>query len=146
MAVAEFDVEPLFGQPVNADELQRELTDAIAGRLDLDGRLAERARAYSRFRLPGAARPAAPLVLVHPDESPVAAIVEVRASDGIGVLYRIARALLADGLDIRLAKIATLGHEVVDTFHVVDARDGKRPGRESLSTIESNVLEALRSA
>ena len=83
-------------------------------------------------------------MLIHPDESPVAAIVEVRAPDGIGVLYRIARALVADGLDIRLAKIATLGHEVVDTFYVVDARDGSRPAPESLSSIEANVLEALR--
>jgi [protein-PII] uridylyltransferase len=81
---------------------------------------------------------------VHPDESPVAAIVEVRAPDGIGVLYRIARALVADGLDIRLAKIATLGHEVVDTFYVVDARDGGRPALQSLSSIEANVVEALR--
>jgi [protein-PII] uridylyltransferase len=83
-------------------------------------------------------------VLVHPAESAVAAIVEVRASDGIGVLYRIARALLADGLDIRLAKIATLGYEVVDTFYVVDARDGTRPAPDSLSTIEPSILAALR--
>jgi [protein-PII] uridylyltransferase len=144
VAVAEFDVEALFGKPVPGDELERELTEALEGRIDLDGRLAERARAYGRFRLPGAARPADPLVLVHPDESPVAAIVEVRAPDGIGVLYRIARALVADGLDIRLAKIATLGHEVVDTFYVVDARDGGRPALQSLSSIEANVVEALR--
>jgi [protein-PII] uridylyltransferase len=144
VAVAEFDIEALFGKPVPGDELERELTEAVEGRLDLDGRLAERARVYSHLRLPGAARPADPRVLVHPDESPVAAIVEVRAPDGIGVLYRIARALVADGLDIRLAKIATLGHEVVDTFYVVDARDGSRPAPESLSSIEANVLEALR--
>ena len=55
-------------------------------------------------------------------------------------------ALVADGLDIRLAKIATLGHEVVDTFYVVDARDGTRPAPESLSSIEANVVEALRDA
>jgi [protein-PII] uridylyltransferase len=144
VAVAEFDVEALFGNPVEGDELERELKEAMEGRLDLDGRLAERARVYSRFRLPSAARPPDPLVLVHPDESPVAAIVEVRGPDGIGVLYRIARALVADGLDIRLAKIATLGHEVVDTFYVVDARDGSRPAPESLSSIEANVLEALQ--
>ena len=68
----------------------------------------------------------------------------MRGPDGIGVLYRIARALVADGLDIRLAKIATLGHEVVDTFYVVDARDGSRPAPEALSSIEANVLEALQ--
>lgn len=143
VAVSEFDVEAAFGKPVRADELQQELIEAVEGRLDLDGRLAERARAYGRFRVAGAARPAEPRVLVHPAESAVAAIVEVRASDGIGVLYRIARSLLADGLDIRLAKIATLGYEVVDTFYVVDARDGTRPAPDSLSTIEPSILAAL---
>ncbi len=144
VAVSEFEVDAVFGTPVRAEELERELTEAVAGRLDLNGRLAERARTYGRFRLPGAARPADPLVLIHPDESPFAAIVEVRASDGIGVLYRIARALVAEGLDIRLAKVATLGHEVVDTFYLVNASDGKRPDPGSLSTLESSVLEALR--
>ena len=146
VAVAEFDVEALFGNRVVEADVERDLTDAVEGRLDLDGRLAERARVYSRFRLPTAARPADPLVLVHADESPVAAIVEVRGPDGIGVLYRIARALVADGLDIRLAKIATLGHEVVDTFYVVDARDGNRPAPGSLSSIEADVLDALARA
>ncbi len=83
------------------------------------------------------------MVLVHADESPVAAIVEVRAPDGIGVLYRIARALVGAGLDIRLAKIATLGHEVVDTFYVVDARDGSRPTAGALAGLEATVVEAL---
>ncbi len=47
------------------------------------------------------------------------------------------------GLDIRLAKIATLGHEVVDTFYVVDAHDGHRPSAADLAGVEAAVLEAL---
>jgi [protein-PII] uridylyltransferase len=80
---------------------------------------------------------------VHEDESPDAVIVEVRASDGVGVLYRIAGALRDAGLDIRLAKIATLGHEVVDTFYVVDARTGRPPTRAALAALEPRVLSAL---
>jgi [protein-PII] uridylyltransferase len=82
-------------------------------------------------------------VLIHGDESPTALIIEVRAADGVGVLYRIARALRDAGLDIRLAKIATLGHEVVDTFYVVDARTGRPPSADMLAAIEPRVLEAL---
>ncbi|HEV2994082.1 MAG TPA: [protein-PII] uridylyltransferase, partial [Acidimicrobiia bacterium] len=143
VAVAEFDVEPVFEAPIRPEAFAAELRAAVAGRLDLDDRLRERARAYGRLRPPEAARPAAPTVTFHADETPTAAIAEVRAPDAIGVLYRIARALLAAGLDIRLAKIATLGHEVVDTFYVVDARDGRPPRPEVLSGVEAGVLEAL---
>ena len=143
VAVAEFDVESLFGAPVRASEFEAELHLALDGRLDLGDRLAERGRAYARLEMRAAAYIAAPLVIIHPNESPVAAIVEVRAPDGVGVLYRIARAFVGAGLDIRLAKIATLGHEVVDTFYVVDAGDARRPSADELAGVESAVLKAL---
>jgi [protein-PII] uridylyltransferase len=143
LAVAEFDVEPAFGTPVDADSLATELDAAIEGRLDLDERLRDRARTYGWLQTPTAARPAAPLVLIHPDETPPAVIVEVRAADRVGTLYRIARALRDATLDIRLAKISTLGHEVVDTFYVVDARNGHRPSAETLAALEPVILTAL---
>jgi len=143
VAVAEFDVEPVFGKPVQAAELQEELAAAVEDRLDLEARLSQRARAYAGLRAPTAARPAAPRVLIHRDESPSAVIVEVRAADGVGVLYRIAHTLRNAGLDIRLAKIATLGHEVVDTFYVVDAQHGQRPSAQTLAAIEPRILDAL---
>src|SRR5205823_2138143 len=52
------------------------------------------------------------------------------------VLYRIAPALADCALDIRSAKVATLGHEVVDTFHVVGG-DGPRSPIPSTSTRSS---------
>jgi [protein-PII] uridylyltransferase len=142
VAVAEFDVEPAFGKLIDAAEMETELSAALAGQLDLDERLDERARAYGRLRT-GSPAQLEPHVLVHADESPVAAIVEVRAADGIGVLYRIARTLVELGLDIRLAKIATLGHEVVDTFYVVEARNGQPPRADILAAIEPRVVATL---
>jgi [protein-PII] uridylyltransferase len=145
VAVAEFDVEPAYGAPVAASEVEAELVAAVEHRLDVEGRLRERAEAYGRLRLPTAAQPAAPRLIVHDEESPTAVIVEVRAPDGVGVLYRIAGALRDAGLDIRLAKIATLGHEVVDTFYVVDARTSRRPSPTALAALEPRILAALNS-
>jgi [protein-PII] uridylyltransferase len=142
VAVSEFDVEPAFGKAIDAAEMETELSAALAGQLDLDERLDERARAYGRLRT-GSPAQLEPHVLVHADESPVAAIVEVRAADGIGVLYRIARTLVELGLDIRLAKIATLGHEVVDTFYVVEAHNGRPPSDDILAGIKPRVIAAL---
>jgi [protein-PII] uridylyltransferase len=142
VAIAEFDVEPAFGKLIDAAEMEAELSAALAGQLDLDERLDERARAYGRLQTASLAR-LEPHVLIHTDESPVAAIVEVRAPDGVGVLYRIARTLVELGLDIRLAKIATLGHEAVDTFYVVEAENGRPPRADILAGIEPRVLAAL---
>jgi len=49
----------------------------------------------------------------------------VRGPDAIGVLFRIARAFVDLQLDIRHAKVLTIGHEIVDTFYVVDT-DGQK--------------------
>jgi [protein-PII] uridylyltransferase len=133
----------VFGRPVDAAELEREVARAADGRLDLDARLRERARAYEPLRFPAAAGAAAPLVLVNPAETPPEVLVEVRAPDAVGTLYRIARTLRDAGLDIRLAKIATLGHEVIDTFYVVDARTGREPSPATLEALEPAILSSL---
>ena len=80
----------------------------LSGEVDLPKRLAERDRAYGRRRF--AAAP--PRVIV--DDS----LVEVRAPDVTGALWHITSALASCGLDIRWARVNTLGHDVVDTFAV----------------------------
>ena len=57
-------------------------------------------------------------VLISNEASVSTTMVDVRAPDAIAVLYRLAAALTHRGLDIRSAKVATLGHEVVDVFYV----------------------------
>jgi len=58
------------------------------------------------------------------DESHASTIVEVRAHDIVGLLYRLSRVLTDAGLDVQQARVQTLGAEVVDAFYVVD-RDGR---------------------
>ena len=54
------------------------------------------------------------------DASDRSTVVEVRAHDAIGLLHRLTRALADAGLDVRSARVSTLGAEVVDAFYVVD--------------------------
>ena len=68
-------------------------------------------------------------VLVSNAESDATTLVEVRAPDAPMVLYRLSHALSAHGLDIRSAVIATLGHEVVDSFYVRRAGSAGVPGQ-----------------
>lgn len=92
--------------------LGADLDAAWSGRLAVDARLERKARDY---------RPPAPLepdVRVLPDESAHSTVVEVRAGDALGLLHAIAAALGDLDLDVRVAKIDTLGDRVVDTFYV----------------------------
>jgi UTP:GlnB (protein PII) uridylyltransferase len=52
--------------------------------------------------------------------------------------------VLADlGLDIRSAKVATVGHEVVDAFYVVDAAGAKVTDDDRVATIEGALKIVL---
>ncbi len=67
----------------------------------------------------------------------------MRTLDGIGVLYRITRALAELDLDITVAKVSTLGSEVVDVFYVRTADDGKLLDRDHIRELERAVLHQL---
>ena len=84
-----------------------------------------------------------PEVTVHNDASASASVVEVRVGNATGVLYRIARAFLDLQLDIRHAKVQTLGDEVVDSFYVVDQHGDKLMGDERVGEIRRAVLFEL---
>jgi [protein-PII] uridylyltransferase len=77
------------------------------------------------------------------DASETATVVEVRAHDAPGLLWRVGRALGERGLNVRAARVETLGAEVVDVFYVTDG-DGKRLDDQDLrrSTVQG-VLAAL---
>lgn len=142
VAVSAFDVEPGHAAP-EAHAIERDVQQALAGELHLEDRLTDKAKRARMLRRPSAAHPARPLVMFDHEGSARATIVEVRAPDGIGVLFRITHTLASLGLDIRHAKVSTLGHEVIDTFYVV-GRDRKKITDDStLARIERTVLDAL---
>jgi [protein-PII] uridylyltransferase len=138
-AVTVFDVEPEFGDPPDATLVAADLRRMLQGRLDVEDRLDRRARAVR----PRAASVPAPKVSLIDDASETATVVEVRAHDAPGLLWRVGRALGECGLDVRAARVETLGAEVVDVFYVTDG-DGKPPAGEDLRrTIAHSVLTAL---
>ena len=72
-----------------------------------------------------------------------ATVVEVRAPDAVGVLYRITKAMADLALDIRHARVQTLGHEVVDTFYVRDRTGAKIADAFYIGEVERAVLHAV---
>jgi [protein-PII] uridylyltransferase len=69
--------------------------------------------------------------------------VEVRASDGIGVLARITDVFATRKVRVEQAYVSTLGHEVVDTFYVTTPDGGKLLDSQVLTQLEDALLAAL---
>jgi [protein-PII] uridylyltransferase len=138
MAVTAFTVAPQYGEPPDATLVTSDLRRALTGQLDVARRLAGRG-ATARAVVPVAP----PQVTLVDDASDAATVVEVRAHDAPGLLWRIGRALGGCGLDVRAARVETLGAEAVDVFYVVDA--GGQPVRDAgtRGRIAAAVLGAL---
>ena len=119
IAVDQFTLLRSNGAATNWALVEHDLRAALEGTVDVAGRLEQRMRTYARaHRRATAAQPPRLEVLITNDASASTTMVDVRAPDAMAVLYRLATALADQGLDIRSAKVATLGHEVVDVFYV----------------------------
>jgi [protein-PII] uridylyltransferase len=143
IAVEEFEVERVFGGEPDWAAVEADIRRALTDRVSLDARVSERARIYagpSRLR---AAAPARTRVTIDNNSSALATVVDVRAPDRIGTLYRITRVMADLDLNIRHAKVATLGHEVVDSFYVVGADGNKITDLDSLAAIERTLEDEL---
>ncbi|HEX2355141.1 MAG TPA: [protein-PII] uridylyltransferase [Micromonosporaceae bacterium] len=113
-ALVEFRVQPRYGTPPDLIGLGADLRRAVQGDVSVTQRLRGRAGAARR-------NGAAPRVVWHREAATNAVVLELRASDAPGLLYRVAAALDMAGANVRAARISTLGGDVVDAFYLVGA-------------------------
>ncbi|AKZ58386.1 Bifunctional uridylyltransferase/uridylyl-removing enzyme [Streptomyces ambofaciens ATCC 23877] len=129
-----------YGSLPQATRLRADLVRALDGTLDIAGRLAERDAAYPRRR---GVEPPPPRVTVAPAASRLATVIEVRAQDAPGLLFRLGRALEAAGVRVRSAHASTLGSNAVDAFYVTGPEGARLPGEEA-GDVARALEEALR--
>lgn len=84
--------------------------------------------------------PIAPRVTLRPDEKAQRWLLNISASDRVGLLYCVARVLAKHNINLQLAKIATLGERVDDTF-LIDGPELQQ--NKAQIEIETELLEAL---
>jgi [protein-PII] uridylyltransferase len=113
-ALVEFRVQPRYGTPPDALALSSDLRRAVSGDVSVTQRL--RGRGHS-----GRGSGAAPKIVWHREAATDAVVMELRAADAPGLLYRVASALDEAGAQVRAARISTLGGDVVDAFYLVGA-------------------------
>ena len=142
MAASEFRVSSQHGD-IDWEPIENNLRLALSGRLALDSRLADRAANARPRRATSALAPAAPTVRFDDSASSNATFLEVRAPDMVGVLHRITKAIADCGLDIRHARVLTLGNEVVDSFYVREPNGGRINDEAYKNEISRAILHSL---
>jgi [protein-PII] uridylyltransferase len=147
IAVEEFVIVPRTSDPPNYTKIHNDLLDVLSGRIDVEGRIESRVRTYQRaYRRAQAASPPRLEVLISNEASDSTTMIDVRAPDAPAVLYRLSSALAHWGADIRSAKVATLGHEVVDVFYVQPADGAGQLDPSDHDELREHVKRALANA
>lgn len=130
-ALVEFVVEPRYGVGPDPAPLAADLRRVAAGDVSVTQRL--------RLARPGRrASGAPPRVVWHREAATNAVVLELRAADAPGLLYRVAAALDQAGAEVRAARISTLGGDVVDAFYLV----GSWSEESERDKVEAAVLTA----
>lgn len=140
VAVATFTVSPRFGRLPDPAVLRGDLVRALEGGLNLVEALERKERDYAKPV--GAQERVPPRVLWFDDEATGAVVLELRGADRIGLLFRVAAALEQCKVDVRWAKVATLGASVVDSFCLDEAGGPAALTKTRRSAVEQAVLDA----
>jgi [protein-PII] uridylyltransferase len=140
---AVFAVRPRFGRAPVPQILADGVRAALDGTLPLADRLRQREVDYREDGV----RSAPPRISWHDAEvsGDDAGIVEVRAGDRAGLLYRLTAALTAEGLDVTGARVETLGADAVDSFYVASP-SGSPLDAAQRARVEQALIEAATGA
>ena len=105
-AVELFDVEPSRRRWPDWELVADEIDATLRGTLPLDERLAKQAHAYASGRRPASPHPIATAVTVVDGASEASTVIEIRAADAIGLLYRVTAVFFALDLDVVAARVS----------------------------------------
>ena len=139
-AVDVFTVSPRFGAGPDPALLRADVARALAGSLPLADRLAAKEAAYGY----GPQQP--PRVLWFDGAATGATVLELRAADAAGLLHRVTAALERAGIDVRGARVSTLGGSAVDAFYVVGADGAPVTDPDVRRAVTEVVLTAARTS
>jgi [protein-PII] uridylyltransferase len=144
-AVESFTVSPRFGRLPDVALLRQDVLRALDGSLALPDALAAKERDYGETSVPGTPLSEADSkVLWFDDEATGAVILELRTTDRIGLLYRVAAALEGNSVIVRWARVATLGSSVVDSFCLTPCNAESIPAGQSTPTSPNALPREVR--
>jgi [protein-PII] uridylyltransferase len=141
-AIDNFLVQDPYGKPFREEgqltRLKNAIGDALANRIELVPKLAQRPLAHSR----ASTFDVAPRVTFDNNASGRFTVIEVNARDRPALLNRLARALFESNLVVQSAHITNYGERAADTFYVTDLTGAKVTAKHRLEEIEREMLAA----
>jgi [protein-PII] uridylyltransferase len=143
LEIARFAVSPRFGGLPDQALIRADLVRVLDGSLVLAEALARKEKDYAPTA-PAVEGTVAPRILWFDDEATGAVVMELRATDRIGLLHHVAGALESCDVEVRWARVATLGASVVDSFGLAGAGAAGGVTRADRRRIEQAVLAAAR--
>ncbi len=127
-----------FEEPQQLARIEKSIGDALAGRVELVPKLAQRPLPITRSQ----AFDVRPRVEFDNTASGRFTVIEVSARDRPALLNRLARALFESQLMVHSAHVTAYGERAVDTFYVTDLLGSKIDSKSRKSAIEQALLEA----
>jgi [protein-PII] uridylyltransferase len=125
------------------DRIQRTWEEIVAGKATADDLIRERLRKYPLQQLRGAEQRRVE-VRTDNDASPRHTIIEVDTADNFGLLYRIARCLSANNVNIVSARLTTRIDRAMDVFYVTGIEGAKITDSAMLARVCGELERALR--
>ncbi|KAF0095270.1 MAG: protein-PII uridylyltransferase [Puniceicoccaceae bacterium 5H] len=128
---------------------QKNLEEALLNNTDLMPRIEKLAKEHQRSaylrRTERLRAPLPPRVDVYHELNLRRTIIEVQATDTIGLLYRLAKAIYDHGFDITFARISTERNVAVDTFYIEPASHQRTSNSENLLALRTRLNEIVDS-
>lgn len=120
IAIDSFEVTPPADHTAAQAEFARTVESALVTNRDLAPAVAELAARFA-----GATDTPAPSVEVYQEIASPRAIVEMRAPDRFGLLYRVGRVIAEKGFNLTAARVDTERGQAIDRFHLEPADERK---------------------
>ena len=131
-----------FREEAQLERLRKSIADALANRIELAPKLAQRPLPNRRSK----AFEVRPRALFDNKASGRFTVIEVNARDRPALLNRLARALFEAGAIVHSAHITAYGERAADTFYVTDATGSKLTGAARLERLEAALVDAASDA
>ncbi|HXG91530.1 MAG TPA: [protein-PII] uridylyltransferase [Blastocatellia bacterium] len=129
--------------PAAWPKVERNLKAAIEGSFNVAAAVEmQQAKAVRPIRRRKHHQPIKPSVRFDSEASATNTVIEVKAEDELGLVYKIASTLAGLGLSINFAKIATEKSHALDVFYVTDS-EGEKLRASDMPHVERALVEAL---
>ncbi len=138
-----FRIQPIYERQVDAVKIQNQIISVLNDELDLTTEIKNKESVAKVPKQRLSAFQIEPKILIENTASLTSTVIELRSTDRIGLLYKIASILTKHSLNIRSAIVSTIGIEAIDVFYVTDNEGSKIQDEPLIEQLLKDLEEAV---